>query len=270
MVERVRFEACRCGWDASQSGGGNCFLDRVAQHETSVSSASLSSPNQCRLQPSRRDRIFPFFGRHQFRRLGSRDCRPAPSVAVANPARRHRNSGVLCRRFRYRDWAREIRWCSANRAEAAAKAYADSLFLGGTLVGGRRTLEPDWDSVGLAVRSAGSGWRTQRAAMVAVLHSKKDRSRARIGRHRQKLCLDHRGGNLFARFHFRVGTRDYFTSLETAQSECVRLRFGSPWASPQSCKSRANYGALPQGRAERSVSVRVGEEIQAVLRWERR
>ena len=38
MVERVRFEACRREWDPSQSGGGNCFLDRIARHETSVSS----------------------------------------------------------------------------------------------------------------------------------------------------------------------------------------------------------------------------------------
>jgi hypothetical protein len=43
MVERVRFEACRCG-DPSQSGGGKCFLDRIARHETSVSSASLLVP----------------------------------------------------------------------------------------------------------------------------------------------------------------------------------------------------------------------------------
>src|ERR1700734_303982 len=253
MVERIRFEACRCGWNTGQFGGGNCVLDRIAYRETSLSSTSLFSPHKCRLQPSRRDRIFLFFGRHQFRRLGSRDCRFACALAVEDAAHRHRNGGVLCLRPGCGNWAREVRGRSASRAEAAAKAYVHPLLLGGTLIGGRRTLEPDWNSVGLAIRSTGSGRRTQRASVAAVLHSKKNDSPARAARHWQKLRLDHRGDNLFAGFHFRVGARDYFTSLETA-SECVRLRFGRPWASPQSCKSRANYGAPPPRSAERSVS----------------
>src|ERR1035437_5690700 len=115
--------------------------------------------------------------------------------------------------------AREVRWRSASRTAKAAKAYANPLLLGGTPLSGGRTLEPDWDSVGLAIRTAGSGRRTQRAAVVAILHSKKDRSRARIGRRRQELRLDHRGCNPVTRFHFRVGTRDHVASLEGISSE---------------------------------------------------
>ena len=56
------------------------------------------SPDKCRLQPSRGDRIFLFFGRHQFRRLGSRDCRLAHALDVADAARGLRNGSVLhCR-----------------------------------------------------------------------------------------------------------------------------------------------------------------------------
>src|SRR5579872_2027696 len=129
MVERVRFEACRCGWDTGQFGGGNCFLDSIAQGEASVSSASFFLTDKRRLQPSRWDRIFLLFGRHQFRRLGGCDRRPAPSLAVANGARRHRNSGVLCLRIGGGDWARKIRWRSASRSATPAKAYIDPVLL---------------------------------------------------------------------------------------------------------------------------------------------
>jgi hypothetical protein len=37
LVKRIRFEACRCGWDTSESGG-YFVLDRIAEREESLSS----------------------------------------------------------------------------------------------------------------------------------------------------------------------------------------------------------------------------------------
>jgi len=198
-----------------ESGSGNRFLDRIAQRETGLGLPSLFSADECCLQSSRWDRIFLFFGCHQFWRLGRCDCRLAPVLAVADAARRHRNGVVLRCHSGCRSWAREVRGRSANRAATAPKTYVHLLLLGGIPLERWRTLESDWDSTGLAIRSARSGWRGLRAAVVAVLHSKKDRSRARVGRHRQELCLDNRGGNPVAHFHFRVGPRDYSASLES-------------------------------------------------------
>ena len=80
--------------------------------------------------------IFLFFGCHQFRRLGSGDCRFADTLVVADVTRCHRNSGVLRRRIGGGDWAREVRRGSSKGAATAAETHVHPLFLGGTPLGG--------------------------------------------------------------------------------------------------------------------------------------
>src|SRR5450755_3586704 len=69
----------------------------------------------------------------------------------------------------------------------------------------------------------------------------------------------------WASFHLHVGTRDHVASLETCHRSASVSGSECFWASPQSCTSRANYGAaLP--RPERSVSLWLRQEAQAMLR----
>lgn len=51
----------------------------------------------------------------------------------------------------------------------------DSLLLGGSAFAGGWTLESDWISFGVAIRSAGSGGRALWASVVDVLHSERNR-----------------------------------------------------------------------------------------------
>jgi len=142
--------------------------------------------------------------------------------------------------------AREVRGRSPGRGATAAKAYVHPLLLRSTPVGRWRTLEPDRDSVGLAIRSAGRGRGTQRASVVTVLHSKKDGSRGRVRRRRQKLRMDHRGFNLFVGFHFCVGTRHHFASLKVMNM----LKQGLPY------KTRRSSNSAPFADACVSAAVR--------------
>jgi hypothetical protein len=85
------------------------------------------------------------------------------------------------------------------------------------------TLESHRNPAHVAIRAARSGGCAFRTAVVEILHSERNRSPAVTGCHQQELCVDHHSRGRLARFHFRVGTRSYATSINSAPK---MLHFG--------------------------------------------
>src|SRR5882762_9881527 len=171
------------GGNTGESGGRHGLLDCTAQRDRRIGSITLFSVHKSCVQPLRRHRVFLLLRRHQFRRLGSGNCRLRRALVVAGTPRRRRNGVVLRRRIGCGHRAGALRRSPEERPPSAAETHAYSLLLGRIPFMRGWTLEPDWNPVGVAIRSARSGGRALRASVVEVLHSERNRSRATIRWH---------------------------------------------------------------------------------------
>ncbi len=180
-----------------------------------IGSIALFSADESCVQPFCRHRVFLLLGRHEFWRLGGRHCWLARALVVAAAPRRRRDSFVLRRRIGGGHRAGSVRGSSEERSTAATETHLDSLLLGGGAFECGWTLESDRNSADVEIRSDSSGGRALRAFVVDVLHSERNRSRARSRGHWQELLVDHRGGGLVTRSHFRVGAWDYAAFVDS-------------------------------------------------------
>src|ERR1700733_4165665 len=117
---------------------------------------------------------FFFFRCDELRRLGGCDFRATPALAVADAARGRRSGGLLRRSARRGNRTRALRGSAARPAEANAKVDHPAVLLGHCVVEHSGVAESIRNSTAVAIRSACNRRWSERASVVAVLHSAKN------------------------------------------------------------------------------------------------
>src|SRR5579863_759830 len=245
MVECIRHPSGCGGRNLGEPCCCASVLACFAQRQARIHAHALLPAHRLRVQFVYRNRILPLFRRNKFRRLGGCHFRFASALALAGAARGCGRGFVLhrCGGYWYRTGA--LRRNPTKPAGALAEVDHRAVFLRHSACERGRTAESAWNATTLAIGTASDGWWSEWAALVAVLHSARNRAEAVAGATCPKLRVDRCRCCFGSRLYRRSGARDNASSLAAEQ-------WSSHWGKYFE-KPKAGHPALRQLRAIHSI-----------------
>lgn len=168
-----------------------------------------------------------FFRRNKFRRLGGCDFSALSALALAGIASDRGSVFILRLRAACRDWTGALRRSSARPAEAIAKVDHGAVFLSHSACERGGSAESTRNTTAVAIRAARHHWRSERAAMVAILHTARNGAEASTGTGRSQLRADRCGGCFGAPVCCRSRARNNTASLNAPSGRGNRIGTGS-------------------------------------------
>jgi len=179
MVECVRLPSGRGGWNIGESRGGADLLVRAAERQECLDANLLLRVHQLRIQLVFRNRVFPLLRCDGFRGLGSGDFRAAPALALEGAAGRAGVGFLLCRCSV--GWGRDsaLSGRTARAAETLTKVDYPALFLSHLVGKHSGPSESIRNTTAVAVGTTCDRRWSKRVAVVAILHSARNRAQER-------------------------------------------------------------------------------------------
>lgn len=170
---------------------------------------------------------FFFSGVTNFGDWAAVDFSALSALALAGIAGDRGSVFILCLHAACRDWTGALRRSSARPAEAIAKVDHGAVLLSHSACERGGSAESTRNTTAVAIRAARHRWRSERAAMVAILHTARNGAEASAGTSRSQLRVDRCGGCFGARVCCRSRARNNPASLIAPSGRGNRIGTGS-------------------------------------------